>query len=206
LDAPRNAFEQQGLIEIWPRIIGLAIQPGVEFDHRHVINYQPEKSLSLSQMFEKFDTMVFEVHSTDYPTPLALRQQVQNHFAILKVGPALTFALRKALFSLAAIEQELRLAYACSSLREVLENVMQKHTNDWKLYYQGNDEERRLARSYSFSDRIRYYWPAPDIDHACSRLIENLANKPIPLALISQYLPLQYPKVREGLISAPLMN
>lgn len=58
-------------------------------------------------MVEAYDTLVFEAHSTDYQMPQALRQLVKDHFAILKVGPALTFALREALFSLAAIEEEL---------------------------------------------------------------------------------------------------
>ncbi|MCS3430928.1 tagatose-bisphosphate aldolase subunit KbaZ [Klebsiella sp. BIGb0407] len=202
LDAHRDAFKQQGLTSIWPQIIGLVVQPGVEFDSSHIIDYQPEKSLLLSQMIEESDTMVFEAHSTDYQTPQALQQLVQHHFAILKVGPALTFALREALFSLAAIEQELRPTYACSNLRQVLENIMQKYTDDWKHYYLGDDDACRIARSFSYSDRIRYYWPDPDIDQACGRLIANLANEPIPHPLISQYLPLQYPKVREGLISA----
>ncbi|WP_145576694.1 tagatose-bisphosphate aldolase subunit KbaZ [Yersinia alsatica] len=202
LEAHRHAFEQQGLSDLWPRIIGLVVQPGVEFDHTHVIDYQPEKSLALSQMIEEFDTMVFEAHSTDYQTPLALRQLVQHHFAILKVGPALTFALREALFSLAAIEQELQPAHQCSGLRDVLENVMQEQPEYWQHHYHGNDEQRRLARGYSYSDRIRYYWPDQDIDKAYSKLIENLEDESIPLPLISQYLPLQYVKVREGLFAA----
>lgn len=202
LEAHRHAFEQQGLHDLWPRIIGLVVQPGVEFDHTHVIDYQPEKSLALSHTIEEFDTMVFEAHSTDYQTPLALQQLVQNHFAILKVGPALTFALREALFSLAAIEQELHLPYPCSGLRDVLETVMLEHPEHWKHHYHGNNDACRLARSYSYSDRIRYYWPNDKINEAYSRLISNLADQPIPLPLISQYLPLQYTEVRAGRLEA----
>ncbi|QHB32863.1 tagatose-bisphosphate aldolase subunit KbaZ [Yersinia canariae] len=204
LAAHRHAFEQLGLSDLWPRIIGLVVQPGVEFDHTQVIDYQPEKSLALSQMIEEFDTMVFEAHSTDYQTPFALQQLVQHHFAILKVGPALTFALRETLFSLAAIEQELRPAHQCSGLRDVLETVMLEHPEHWKHHYHGNTDARRLARGYSYSDRVRYYWPDSDIDEAYSRLVKNLADESIPLPLISQYLPLQYVKVREGrLIATP---
>ena len=57
-------------------------------------------------MVENYETLIFEAHSTDYQTPQSLRQLVIDHFAILKVGPALTFALREALFSLAAIEED----------------------------------------------------------------------------------------------------
>jgi D-tagatose-1,6-bisphosphate aldolase subunit GatZ/KbaZ len=202
LEAHRHAFEQQGLHDLWPRIIGLVVQPGVEFDHTHVIDYQPEKSLALSHTIEEFDTMVFEAHSTDYQTPLALQQLVQNHFAILKVGPALTFALREALFSLAAIEQELQPPYPSSGLRDVLETVMLEHPEHWKHHYHGNNDACRLARSYSYSDRIRYYWPNDKINEAYSRLMSNLADQPIPLPLISQYLPLQYTEVRAGRLEA----
>lgn len=106
LEAHRHAFEKEGLSDIWPRIIGWWFS-GVEFDHAQVCDYQPHKAVALSEMVEAYDTLVFEAHSTDYQTPQALRQLVKDHFAILKVGPALTFALREALFSLAAIEEEL---------------------------------------------------------------------------------------------------
>jgi D-tagatose-1,6-bisphosphate aldolase subunit GatZ/KbaZ len=202
LEAHRHAFAKQGLSHIWPRIIGLVVQPGVEFDHINVIDYQPQKAVALSAMVEDYDTLIFEAHSTDYQTPQALRQLVKDHFAILKVGPALTFALREALFSLAAIEEELLPAKACSGLRHVLENVMLDRPEYWQSHYHGDGNARRLARGYSYSDRVRYYWPDSQIDEAFARLVRNLADWPIPLPLISQYMPLQYIKVREGDLKA----
>ncbi|QBM25179.1 tagatose-bisphosphate aldolase subunit KbaZ [Citrobacter arsenatis] len=202
LQAHYHAFEKRGLEGIWPRIIALVVQPGVEFDHTHIIDYQPQKAVALSKMVEDYDTLVFEAHSTDYQTPLSLRQLVIDHFAILKVGPALTFALREALFSLAAIEEELLPAKACSGLRHVLESVMLDRPEYWQSHYHGDGNARRLARGYSYSDRVRYYWPDSQIDEAFERLVRNLADEPIPLPLISQYLPLQYVKVREGDLSA----
>ncbi|MDM3281502.1 tagatose-bisphosphate aldolase subunit KbaZ [Citrobacter sp. Ce104] len=202
LQAHYHAFEKRGLEGIWPRIIALVVQPGVEFDHTHIIDYQPQKAVALSKMVEDYDTLVFEAHSTDYQTPQSLRQLVIDHFAILKVGPALTFALREALFSLAAIEEELLPAKACSGLRHVLESVMLDRPEYWQSHYHGDGNARRLARGYSYSDRVRYYWPDSQIDEAFERLVRNLADDPIPLPLISQYLPLQYVKVREGDLSA----
>lgn len=87
LQAHYHAFEKRGLEGIWPRIIALVVQPGVEFDHTHIIDYQPQKAVALSKMVEDYDTLVFEAHSTDYQTPQSLRQLVIDHFAILKVGP-----------------------------------------------------------------------------------------------------------------------
>lgn len=202
LEAHRHAFEKQGLNAIWPRIVALVVQPGVEFDHTHIIDYQPQKALALSKMVEAYDTLVFEAHSTDYQTTQSLRQLVKDHFTILKVGPALTFALREALFSLAAIEEELLPAKTCSGLRHVLESVMLDRPEYWQSHYHGDGHARRLARGYSYSDRVRYYWPDSQIDDAFERLVRNLADEPIPLPLISQYLPLQYVKVREGNINA----
>lgn len=202
LEAHRHAFEKKGLNNIWPRIIGLVVQPGVEFDHANVCDYQPQKAVALSKMVEAYDTLVFEAHSTDYQTPQALRQLVKDHFAILKVGPALTFALREALFSLAAIEEELLPSKASSGLRQVLENVMLDRPEYWQSHYHGDGNARRLARGYSYSDRVRYYWPDGQIDEALDRLVRNLADDPIPLPLISQYLPLQYGKVREGALKS----
>ena len=202
LEAHHHAFEKQGLNAIWPRIIALVVQPGVEFDNSHIIDYQPQKAVELSKMVEAYDTLVFEAHSTDYQTPQSLRQLVKDHFAILKVGPALTFALREALFSLAAIEEELLPAKASSGLRQVLENVMLDRPEYWQSHYHGDGNARRLARGYSYSDRVRYYWPDSQIDEAFERLVRNLADDTIPLPLISQYLPLQYVKVREGALGA----
>lgn len=202
LKAHYQAFESEGLSALWPRIIGLVVQPGVEFDHTHVIDYRPEKATALSKMVEAYDTLIYEAHSTDYQRPQALRRLVVDHFAILKVGPALTFALREALFALAAIEKELLTAKVCSGLRQVLNKVMLDHPEYWQSHYQGNSHTRRLARSYSYSDRVRYYWPNAQIDNAFNRLVRNLTDTSIPLPLISQYLPLQYSAVREGTLAA----
>jgi D-tagatose-1,6-bisphosphate aldolase subunit GatZ/KbaZ len=87
-------------------------------------------------MVEGIDSLVFEAHSTDYQTPQALQQLVRDHFAILKVGPALTFAMREALFALAAIEEELLPAHKRSGLRNVMENVMLDRPDFWQSHYQ----------------------------------------------------------------------
>ena len=67
---------------------------------------------------------VFEAHSTDYQTPSALRNLVRDGFAILKVGPALTFAFREAVFGLAAIERTLVEKAVRSNIVETLERTM----------------------------------------------------------------------------------
>ncbi|NAW70575.1 tagatose-bisphosphate aldolase subunit KbaZ [Vibrio sp. V27_P1S3P104] len=197
-----SAFVEQGLADIWSRVIGLVVQPGVEFDHQGIIDYCPEKAQALSKVVERYPHLVFEAHSTDYQTAQAYKALVRDHFAILKVGPALTFALREALFSLSCIEEELIPARHCSGLRQVLEGAMHAEPKYWQGYYEGDSETQRLARSFSFSDRIRYYWPDQKVNDGLAVLLHNLQDHPIPLPLISQYLPIQFQAIREGRLTS----
>ena len=49
----------------------------------------------------------------------------------------------------------------------------------WQSHYHGDGNARRLARGYSYSDRVRYYWPDSQIDDAFAHLVRNLADSPI---------------------------
>ena len=95
-----------------------------------------------------------EAHSSDYQKPEAYVELIRDGFAILKVGPALTFALREALYSLAAMERELVPEEKRSLLVETMEATMLAHPKDWQKYYHGSEEEQRLLRTYSYSDRF----------------------------------------------------
>jgi D-tagatose-1,6-bisphosphate aldolase subunit GatZ/KbaZ len=117
---------------------------------------------------------------------------------VLKVGPGLTFALREAFFALAAIEDELIEAADRSDLVAVVERRMIQDPHWWTGYYEGDARAQRIARHYSYSDRIRYYWPDPEIHAAELRLRANLDAVTIPLPMLDQYLPAQYVRVRSG--------
>jgi D-tagatose-1,6-bisphosphate aldolase subunit GatZ/KbaZ len=194
----RQAFAAAGLEAVWPRVIGLVVQPGVEFDHHKVIDYQPERAVALSRLIEGEPTMVYEAHSTDYQTPSSLAALVAGHFAILKVGPGLTFALRETLWALADIEEQMIGIGKESDFKNTVLEVMRAEPEYWRKYYVGDPQRARFDQQYSLSDRIRYYWPHPDIQAAQARLIENLEREAPPLTLLSQYLPSQYDAVREG--------
>lgn len=152
----RNAWRARGLDAAWDRVIALVVQPGVEFDHTKVIDYQPELATGLSGVLTQLPGMVFEAHSTDYQTPAALQALVRDGFAILKVGPGVTFALREALYALADIETELLPQVQRSDLRAVAEAVMLRKPANWEKYYHGDASQTRLLRIYSYSDRVRY--------------------------------------------------
>jgi D-tagatose-1,6-bisphosphate aldolase subunit GatZ/KbaZ len=197
-----QALTELGLDNAWPRIMALVVQPGVEFDHLRVVDYRRERTTELREVLADEPDMVFEAHSTDYQTVEALTALVEDHWAVLKVGPGLTFALREALFSLAAIEEELIAQADQSHLPDVVEQRMLADPSQWAGYYPGNADQQRLARRYSYSDRLRYYWPDPEVHAAQDRLLANLAAIELPLPLISQHLPDQYTRIRRGELTA----
>lgn len=196
--AHANAFAGAGLTSTWPRVIALVVQPGVEFDLHHVIDFVPERATALSTVIAAQPSMVYEAHSTDYQTAANLAALVRAHFAILKVGPALTFALREALWGLAQIEAEWLPAGERSNLRETLLAAMTGDPRHWKKYYHSSGAQLLLDQQYSLSDRMRYYWPVPEVERSLATLLANLDSKPPPLTLLSQYLPQQYAAVRAG--------
>ncbi len=202
INVHRAVFAQAGLDDAWQCVVAVVVQPGVEFDHRKVIAYAPNKARALSRMIEECDGLVFEAHSTDYQTSSALAALVRDHFAILKVGPALTFALREALWALDAIEREWLEPGRVSGFRKVAIARMKAEPRYWAKYYHGSGAALDYDLQYSLSDRIRYYWPDPQIARAQEIMFANLCKNPPPPALISQHLPIAYAALREGLISS----
>lgn len=209
LEAFRTAFAKQGLSAAWEKVIGLVVQPGVEFGDEVVFDYDRGKAKSLSSALPKHPYLAYEAHSTDYQPVSALEQMVEDHFAILKVGPWLTFAYREAVFALSAIEQELlerKKDVRRSQVREALDAAMLANPKYWKSYYHGDEDAVSLARAYSYSDRCRYYWPEASVQKEIQFLVRNLSDLQIPLPLISQYLPFEYAAIRDGRIQPQPMQ
>jgi D-tagatose 6-phosphate 4-epimerase len=202
VEVHEKAFRNAGLETAFARAIGAVVQPGVEFASTDVIPYKPEKAVELANALASLPGFVFEAHSTDYQPAASLGALVRDGFAILKVGPWLTFALREALYGLDCIARVLDPAATESSLPAAMEALMLKEPDNWRKYYQGDASELRLQRHFSFSDRIRYYWPRPDAQAAVDRLFAKLGNKLIPEPLISQYLGQLYAEVVNGSLAA----
>lgn len=190
----RSAFTALGLEAAVARAVAVVVQPGVEFGTESIHDFEPLAAARLSQALAGSPGVVFEAHSTDYQSESALRALVAGHFAILKVGPELTFALREALFALDAIAAELDPARG-PGLREALEQAMVARPVWWRGYFAPDD---RLARLFSLSDRVRYYWPDPAVNAAVQHLFHSLTV--LPLTLVSQYLPAGYAAWRAGQI------
>lgn len=190
IEMHRTLFEGEGLADAWSRVIATVVQPGVEFDHDKVMDYRPEQAGALSTAIVPVEGIVFEAHSTDYQTTEALAALVRDHFAILKVGPGLTFALREALWALDAIEGEWIAEAERANLREVAVAHMRANPGHWRKYYHEAGDALALQLQYSLSDRIRYYWPDAALVAAQEKLFANLRASPPPMGLLSQYLPL----------------
>lgn len=197
----KDTFEKEGISDVWDRVLGIVVQPGVEEKDSGCTEYDRSKAVELAKAIRTIPDLVFEGHSTDYQTKIKLREMVEDGVAILKVGPGLTFAAREGLYALSFIEDE-----ACktngktpSNFRDVLDAEMLKNDKHWKKHYHGTDAEIALKRKYSFSDRSRYYYTTDAVKAAIDTLLDNLKDG-CPLNLLSQFMPIQYTKVREGVL------
>ena len=130
--------------------------------------------------------VVFEAHSTDFQSEAALANLVATHFAILKVGPALTFAFREAVVAMAEIE-DLVVPSGRSNVLAVLEQAMDDNPVHWRGYVaaDGND---RIGKLFGLSDRVRYYWPEKRVEAAVKTLTRNIDAASVPPGLVSQFV------------------
>ena len=185
----RDAFAARGLDAAFARAIAIVVQPGVEFGHSDVVQFDPAAAAALTGSLGTLGGMVFEAHSTDYQTDANLAALVAGGFAILKVGPWLTFALREALYGLDAVADVLEGGVPQSRLMQAMEDAMRASPANWENYYSGDATGQWLKRHFSLSDRIRYYWPTPAAQQAVAGLMTRLGGREIPAPLAAQYLP-----------------
>lgn len=195
-----KAFKDRGLDETWKDVIGVVVQPGVEEKDAGCTEYDREKARDLMASIKDYDSIVFEGHSTDYQTKYKLRELVEDGVGILKVGPGLTYAAREALFALAYMEEMMFHGREdeASHFIDVLEEAMLENPKNWAKHYHGSPDELWFKRKFSFSDRSRYYMPEEKVQKAMDRMFANLEKEGINLAVLSQFMPIQYTKVREG--------
>lgn len=196
----KEQFEKRGLKDAFANIIGVVVQPGVEFGDADVFHYDRTAAAELTRAMNKYDNIVLEGHSTDYQSPKELKEMVEDGIAILKVGPALTFSLREGLFALSMMEKELVAEEKRANFIDVMEETMMKNPGNWQKHYHGSDAELALKRKYSFSDRCRYYFAQPEIEEAIEKLFANLREVQIPMSMLRQFMPYQYNKVRDGVL------
>jgi len=189
IDTHREAFDRKGLDYVWPKIVSVVTQPGVDFSHTAIHRFEADKAVDLATAVTRIDNMTFEAHSTDYQPTDALAELVNKHFFFLKVGPELTFRFREAVFALAHIENLLVGEQERSGLLSVIDQAMATNPEHWTPYYQGDADEIKQLRHFSYSDRIRYYWTVPEVQRALKTLFSNFSHRKIPETMVSQFFP-----------------
>ena len=204
IDTYNKVFAEVGYAEAMKDIVGLVVQPGVEFGDSQVFMYEREPAKELCEALKEYDGIFFEGHSTDYQTREALKEMVQDGIAILKVGPALTFRYREALFALSFMEKVLFAENECANFMETLEKVMMEKPENWQKHLHGTDHEKAIARRYSYSDRARYYFADPEVKASIDKLLANFRGIEIPMNVLHQFMPNQYQKVIRGQLANEL--
>lgn len=179
LDAHMAAFEGIG------RIGGLVVQPGVEFSPMQVHHLPLARDPGLKEAVAHHPGVVLEAHSTDYQRPAAFVRLAELGFAFQKVGPALTFAWREAIYALDWLSEAA--GWGASIVRPAMERVMVADPGYWQGHYHGADLE--MQRHFGLADRIRYYWPQAEAQAAVAALRERLTGRALPDALLWQAFP-----------------
>ena len=183
LDLHRTAFAARGLDDAFGRVVGLVTQPGVDFGNDQIIGYQRAPAAGLAASAVALGGPLFEAHSTDYQTVGALGHLVRDHFAILKVGPELTFAYRQAVMALERLEALMGLAP--SGVTDALLAAMRARPADWRAYVEDGPRETTLML-FGLSDRLRYYWPDAAVQQAQARLFAALRQARPEPGLVAQ--------------------
>ena len=206
IKAYEKAFKEEGIANAFENIIGVVVQPGVEFGDGDAFIYNRENARILTKAAKEIPNIVLEGHSTDYQSAKALREMTEDGIAILKVGPALTFGLREGLYALSYMEKILVAESKRANFIETLEDTMLKNPSNWIKHYHGTEEELKVKRMFSYSDRCRYYLAQPEIISCINKLLSNMNKVEIPLGMLHQFMPYQYFKVRDGKLKPTAEN
>jgi D-tagatose-bisphosphate aldolase class II non-catalytic subunit len=189
LETHFNEFQARGLADAASRIVALVVQPGVEFGPTEIDHLPDDASgRALKAVLQPHSGLCFEAHSTDYQKHGAYPRLANMGFAFQKVGPALTFAYRQAIYGLDLLVDVLDgKARSVPVVRDVLEAEMLRDPRYWKGHYSGDFETLRQLRHFSYSDRIRYYWPSQAAQSAVSALRERLRHQTLPTPMLEQF-------------------
>lgn len=185
LAAHHQAFVSAGLETVWPQIGGLVVQPGVEFSPMRVHPLPMDRDPGFRAVLADWPGLCLEAHSTDYQHPAAFRRLADLGFAFQKVGPALTFAWREALYALDMLAHAAGWSQA-EPLPEVMERAMLGQPGYWQGHYHAESGDLRVQRHFGLADRIRYYWPQPEPRAAVAALFAAFDGRALPQPFLAQ--------------------
>lgn len=147
---------------------GLVVQPGVEFSPTTVHALPMDRDPHLRDALSGHPRVCLEAHSTDYQDPAVYPRLAELGFAFQKVGPALTFAYREALYALDQLRP------SKGALQATMEAVMLADPTQWQGHYSGDEDALLAQRHFGLADRIRYYWPQSKAQAAVQGLLAEL--------------------------------
>ena len=183
----RSAFDALGIGSAWERVVGLVVQPGLEFAPLRIDHFSMDSPNALSAALSDAPQICFEAHSTDYQMDAVYPDLARRNFAILKIGPALTFAYRRALYALDAMLSDIEPTAARTRLPVLMERIMTEQPEHWRNHYEGDARTLWEQRHFGYSDRIRYYWPQSEARSAVDALMSKLDRSCPPLPMLLQY-------------------
>jgi len=169
-------------VDLAPQIGGLVVQPGVEFGPSEIHHLPLDRDPHFLASLADRSGVCLEAHSTDYQNPDVFPRLAELGFAFQKVGPALTFAYREALYALDSLRTPQ------GGLHAAMEAVMTHDPTHWKSHYKGDSETLSQLRHFSLADRIRYYWPTTDARAAVQALVADF-DATIPDAVLRAAFP-----------------
>lgn len=187
LECHRNAFNALGLHNAWDRVLGLVVQPGLEFSPVTVHHFDTTSKDPLSGLLPDYENLAFEAHSTDYQRPEVFAELARRHFTVLKVGPALTFAYRQAVYGLGQLATFLFPGSERQTLISAMESLMREHDQYWTSHYSGDPESIHQLLHFSYADRIRYYWGQDQARSALEQLFACLPAKAPMAPVLEQF-------------------
>ena len=132
LDRHRQAFADAGVPQVWDKVVGLVVQPGLEFAPDHIDHFDRTAPNALSAALTDAPHICFEAHSTDYQHAAVYPELARRNFSVLKVGPALTFAYRQALYALDHLRGLLDPGMDGTSLMIGMEALMVTRPTHWQ--------------------------------------------------------------------------
>ena len=190
LTAHAEAFRAAGLGHVLPQIGGLVVQPGVEFSPMEVHHLPQSRDPQLRAVLADWPQVCLEAHSTDYQHDSVFPRLAELGFAFQKVGPALTFAYRQAVYALDTLRQQAGWATS-APLVGVMEALMLAQPGYWQGHYRGDSGDIRVERHFGLADRIRYYWPQPEAQAAVAAVLRDLDGRALPDPMLLQTFPAQ---------------
>lgn len=181
--AHRDAFAAAGLGQAVAQIGGLVVQPGVEFSPMEVHALPMDRDPGFGPVLAAWPGLCLEAHSTDYQSPAVYPRLATLGFAFQKVGPALTFAYRAAVYALDTLRQQAGWA-SSAPVWEVMEALMLQSPGHWQGHYHAAAGDVRVQRHFGLADRIRYYWPQAAAQAAVAQMLDDLDGRALPAPML----------------------